>query len=447
MKYLSKYFIFLLFIIVFKGKSSKKDYFQLKLLHTFNYTYTTYNNSINKSILLENIKYLNNDDNFIFRNFPRRNEDDIIMPTFTKYDVNKKEFIKWPYNNDYNDKPWNDNDCSHFISIIDFEFDENNNIYLLDEGNGSCSINLYVFNLNGSLQHNITIQKRNGNNFLLTNFVLDRINNYVYIPFYNLTDIDEGNISNYRAGIFVNELNTNPKESKQVKKASKIVYLKDQLFIYDEKYNFDNEFIQLYFENFIKKIINVALSCDSQYLILCPLASRMLYSISTDKLRDKYFNYILINDVNEAYKNDASSSIITSNMDNLFMTGLEKNVIYFANQIESDLSMFDFKFLDKKGNENMGWPAKLSITDGTLYILSKKIENNTGNNIMVCNQIFKALIGDDKSYVYKCSGLVYRWNFIAYIIWGIFALIVVFVLTFVYVGNNLDQEINNKKKN
>ena len=438
-------FIFLLFLLLIlfaETKTNKKSSSKLKEVHTFNYTY---NNTLNESILFEGIKYLKNDDNFIFRNFPRRNKEDFNMSTFSKYDKEKKEFIKWPSNNDYNDRPLNSNDCSHFISIIDFEFDEDNNIYLLDEGNEFCSINLYVFNLEGGFLQNFTVTKKN--KIFLTNFVLDRINNYAYIPFYNLNENSDN--SDYRAGIFVKELIPKVKGgNKEIFYESKIVYLKEQILIYDEKYNFENKFIKDYFEIDEKQIINVALSCDGLYLILCPLSSRMIYSVLTSTLRDESISFISINDVNEGYKNDASSSLITSNMDNLYLTGLEKNVIYFANQIENDLSEFDFKHFDKEENEDMGWPTKLSITDGVLYILSKKIEIDSENNYVIYNQIFRASIGDDKSYVYKCAGLAYRWHLIAYFIWGFFAVIVIFVLVFVYVGNEMDKEImlNKKKK-
>ena len=94
----------------------------------------------------------------------------------------------------------------------------------------------------------------------------------------------------------------------------------------------------------------------------------------------------------------------------------------------------------------MGWPAKLSITEGVLYIISKNIEKNDENSNNISNQVFKVSIDDDNSYVYECVGVAYKWKFIAYFIWGIFALVVLFVLVFVYVENDLDQELINKKK-
>ena len=243
------------------------------------------------------------------------------------------------------------------------------------------AVTLWVFNSQGEHQLEFKIFEKNNHEIFLTNFVLDNINNYVYIPFYNLTDID-GNNNDYKAGIFVKKLNDNDYGK------FKIVYLRDKIFFSDEKYNFENDFIQKYFPTIQNKTINVALTCDTEYLLICPLSSRMIYSVLTSKLKDKSVNSISFNDVNEAYKNDASSSLVLSNMDNLYLTGLEKNAIYFDNQIQYDLSAFDFKLLDKKEHDNLGWPAKLSIT----------------------------------------------------------TLVVLFVLVFVYVENDLDQELINKKK-
>ena len=184
----------------------------------------------------------------------------------------------------------------------------------------------------------------------------------------------------------------------------------------------------------------------------------MIYSIKTNKLRDTSIDSIKINDVNVAYKDDASSSLIYSNMGNLYLSGIEKNAIYFANQIENDLNVFDFKILDKSIFENtmnedeyekIG-VTKLSITDGYLYINYKKIisENNNNNNISNINittQVYRIVIKPDKSYIYKCAGLGYNWKKIAYIFWGIFIFIVSLVLLFVFIGNEQDLKINIKK--
>ena len=422
-------FVQLLLIFFISQVNCKKQYnTDINLKFEFNYII----DKINETIFFENVKYLKNDDDIlIFRNFPRRRKEDINNYTFTKYDEKNKTFSAWP--DDQNDYNGNKADCSRFVSIIDFEFDEEKNIYLLDDGNLTCPITLYIFNLKGVLQDKYTIFENNTSFLLLSNFVIDKINNYSYIPFYLSYD-NKDNLSS--AGFFI--INIKNKNTTKV-------YLNNSKFLYDEKYNFNfkNDLFKNNLGKIKNKIINVALTCDGEYLLFCPLSSRMIYSVLTKKLRDESTKSILINDVKEAYKNDASSSLIYSNMGNLYFTGLENYSIYIANQIENDLALFDFNNFEKRDNETMGYPTKLSITDGILYITSKKIEKEK-TNFRIYNQIFSTLIDKDKSYIYKCEGLAYKWKWTAYAAWLILLVIIVFVWVFVSIGNEQDKKIIKK---
>ena len=76
--------------------------------------------------------------------------------------------------------------------------DEENNIYLLDEGNDNCPIRIFKFNAAGQFINKYKIYNRsNNNNINLTNFVIDKINNYYYIPFTDISDDKK-----YKVGIF-----------------------------------------------------------------------------------------------------------------------------------------------------------------------------------------------------------------------------------------------------
>ena len=407
------YFFLLLIILIFQVKCKKNIDITLISEFEFNNNYSNCQNDI----LYGNIKFLKNDYNYCFRNIPRRNRTNFTYNnTFEKYDKELKIFKKWPNENE--------NQNENFTSIADFEFDEDDNIYLLDEINNN-RVNLYKYNKEGQKKEKYEFKKET--NDLLINLVIDKINNYVYISFYN----------NEEAGIYVIPL----KHSIEYKK---IFFMKSLL--YDLKYIFDNELFN-YYSYIINKTVSITLSCDGKYLLFSPLNSRMLYSIKTKKLRNNSIKNITINDVNAAYKNDSSSSIIFSNMGNLYLTGMENKIIYLANQIDSNLAVFDFKILDKRENDNMEWPTKLSITDGVLYINSKSIEKvNNSSNITIHTHIYKTLIDDDKSYIYKCAGLGYNWKTIAYIFWGILIFIILLVLIFMFIGNELDQNINIKKK-
>lgn len=401
-----RYYLYLLLIIfIFQVKCKKND--SITILTDLTINYTNYTNTTD--ILFANVKFLKNDNsyNYAFRNYPKK-ETNYNQNTFEKYNIGN--FEKWPNNKE-----------EEFQSIVDFEFDEDENIYLLDQKNNNINVSLYKYNIKGERKANFSFSKFT--NESLTNLVIDKINNYAYISFYNNDKIE--------AGIFVKELKDN--------NISRRVVLKEKLLLYDEKYNFTNELFNN-FPGIQKKLISIALSCDGKYLLFSPLSSRMIYSIKTKKLRDKTKGFITINDVNPAYKNDSSSSLVFSNMGNLYLTGMENKIIYLGNQIDSNLAVFDFKTLDKREEDQMEWPTKLSITDGVLYINSKKIEKNT-----VYTYIYKTLIDDDKSYIYKCAGLGYNWKIIAYIFWGILILIIILVLIFMIIGNELDKNINIKK--
>jgi hypothetical protein len=386
-----------------------------------------------EKILFENIKYLNKND--IFRNFPRgKNE---TFPTFTKY--KNKSFDPWPnasYNEEFDGTCLNDK----FISIIAFEFDNKNNIYILDEGNDECPINLYVFNSDGNKIKDYFILNNTDTTLKIIDFVLDIINNYIYISFYNQS---YNNKDKYEMGLLVKNLANNDPAEK--------VLFKDQKIKYDEKYEFENYFIQKHFPNITKKYFSVTLSCDGKVLFFAPLSSRMIFSVLTETIRKK--ESISLKDVNEAYKNDACFTMISGNLGNLYLNGIENNVTYIAAQVDNDLKIFSYKGIDKRNNnENMTFTIKMSIRDGILYIECKDIIIYQENEEVytVVTTIFGTEIDKEKSYVYKCAGLAYKWDMKSYILWGMLLIVIIFVLVFVFIENKEDRDINNKnfvKKN
>ena len=458
---ISQKFIYILIIFLIFEFSFSDDDPKIKLLYNFtelyinNINYTNYTNSTNdtnyinytdntlfENLLLGNIKFLDNDN--IFYNIPRNNYtiNNNTNLTFAKVNVTKidnKDYIEyssWP-NDEWNMFP-NDDNCSIFISIIAFEFDDNNNIYLLDEGNGYCPIKLYKFNSKGDFRKEYIIYN-NAENINIIDFVLDKINDYVYISYYNNSNykIDDINIE-YEEGFIVKKLDKNDEDAK-------FVLLNDTKLKFDEKYRLSKRYIEGIFPNITKKEISISLSCDGEVLFFSPISSRMIYSIKTKKLRK--IKHINIDDVNESYKNDANSAMISSNLGNLYLNGLENNVIYIAGQIDKDLTLFDYKGVDKRKMENnnivMHWPTKMSINDGKLFIICKNIteENDT---FILRTEVFELSIYKEKSYVYKCAGIGQKWDWETYIVWILFIAIVIFVLVFVFIGNKEDKVINKK---
>lgn len=434
---ISKIFSYILIIFLIFKFICSDDNPQIEFCFEFEDKYK--NNSDNSFIypnfLFGNIKFL--DDNNIFYNIPRNKEYTSINnnATFVKLNVTNNRDIKyefWP-NETYNDLS-NMESCHGFVSIIAFEFDNNNNIYLLDEGNDNCPIILYKFNSEREILENYTIFENKTESLNIIDFVLDKVNNYIYISFYNNTD----NIDyEYEEGFIIKKLEKDNKEAK-------IIFFEDEKLKYDKEYKFskDNNFTDI-----TKKLISTTLSCDGDVLFFAPISSRMIYSIKTKKLRKIKNNIIKIDDVNESYKNDASSAMISSNLGNLYLNGLEKDVIYIAGQIDKDLTIFDYKGVDKREKSDeleMGWPTKMSIYDGHLYIICKNTEENNDDTFSLKTQVFKLSIYKEKSYVYKCAGIGQKWDWETYSVWILFVAIVIFVLVFVFIGNKEDKVINKK---
>ena len=423
--------LFLLIII----KLSLIHCYQTDINQNF-YTNEKQNNeTLFERLLYESYKYFN--DNTILFNTPRKNNN-------TKYTLAKY------YNNTYQPFPnekFNDYDsgnftCENFISVISFEIDEDDNIYALDEGNDRCTAKLYKLEMkdNSSFFSNfndtgIFVKKEK---IILNDFVIDKINNYSYIIYTNISLEKENNFS---YGILVINL-----ESNKTKTKTKQIKIR-----FDEKYSIPEDLknkLSNFTKNFEKKSISITLSCDAEVLFICPFESRKIYSISTKDIRGDAD----ISIINEAYKNDSTSSIIASNMGNLFFAGIEQNLIYNITQIDNDLSEVDYRSFDKvkikEDIDNILFISKISLANGVLYLTYKKIDNNGNITSGFINITIEENKSYEKSYMHRCAGLIYKYDWHTYSVWIIFCLIVIFIAVFVIVENkqDLDNFINNNNK-
>ena len=180
-----------------------------------------------------------------------------------------------------------------------------------------------------------------------------------------------------------------------------------------------------------------------EYLFFSPLASRMIYSIKTESIIRKSENIY----INEAYKNESTSAMVVSSLGNLYFAGIENKKIYMQGQVYNDLSIFNFKGFVTRENNSMNWVTSLSIDEGSLYINSvKEVKEVKEDNINVTLEIYRTEINNEKSYVYKCSGLGFKWTPNAYVIWSLFFIFVLAICTFVYYENKQDEEIKRLKK-
>ena len=432
--------IFQFILLIFLFFKFKCSYYipNIKVDHIYNNTYIYNNKSkISDKFLYGNVK--KNSKGEIFRNIPRENSsNENITYKFTKLNESKGEFISWP-NNNTNDS---------FFSIIAFEIDSKDNIYILDEGEKNGKIKLYKFNNKGEKIDNYNIF--DNANLTICDFVFDEINNYAYISYYenlnNKTNSTENTNIDYKAGFLFKQLS---KSSNREGDATKIM-LNEKKFKYDNRYELSNNFIQNYFLDSAKKLLSIGLSCDGEVLFFSPLNSRMIFSVSTEIFRKKhYLESLSSKQVKEAYKNDSSSTMIAGNLGNLYFSGIENEVIYIVGQVDNDLSIFNYKGIKQikiDKNRTFHWPTKMSIMNGTLYITSININitEKDNNNFTVYTNLLSTQIGKEMSYTFKCAGIGHKWGLKSYIIWAIFIFIVIFVLVFVFIGNIEDKGTNKR---
>jgi hypothetical protein len=373
-------------------------------------------------------------DNLIFCSFPRK--DNSLGATFASTNSNN-EVVKIfePYPNEEINK-YNETNCDNLFSVISFEIDQEGKIYLLDEGikendKFKCNPKLIIYKDKKEIYRYI-LQIETKKEIQLEDFLIDKINNYTYITYHDVN----------ASGIFL--INLKIKDDKDKKHISKITNIKNLLYD-DEKLKAENGYILKIKDNELeeefKKIKSIGLSCDGDAFFFSFISSKMIYSVLTKEIYQKFeSDKKEIKDITiyEAYKNDATSTIIYSNMGNLFLTGLEKNKIYSYDLIDNDLSRFDYKGLRELNTSGIDiiFPLKMTFNDGKLYLLTSNI--NSSIYTIYYDEI------NEKSYIYGCAGLKYKFNLSFYIMLSIFFLILLFVLTFVIVGNIQDKDINKK---
>ena len=381
-----------------------------------------------KQLLFESYKYYNN---IILFNRPRNTQSNF---TLAKYYNTTKKYKPFPNDefNIYN----NGNECGeNFISVMSFEVDDENYLYILDEGSDKCPAKLYKMKMDGNKIEEKEIYNIskivNIQNKLLNDFVIDKVNNYAYIIYIDGTSKESNKQTLQIIGIDLDKKNVKFNEVK---------------IDFDENYVISEELNQSFpkiFSYFSDKLVSISLSCDAEALFISPFASRKIYSISTEDLRENKKEIV----INEAYKNDATLSLIASDMGNLYFWGVEQKTIFMAAQLDNDLSRFDYRGFNKiKIPEGVTFISKISIANGTLLLTYKSHINDTYDE----RGFFEKKIDEDnnyeKSYVYKCTGLIYKYDWKSLFVWIIFAIIVIFIIVFVLVENKQDLD-NNKKTN
>ena len=446
------YFILLFFFLITKIESaSYEDSFEI--VAQFNIIQFKLNDTMNcENCIPAGIKLSKN--GTIFCSFPRWY--DGVQATFAKYNPKENIFEPWPSleeNQRYlRDPP----SPSGLNSVLGFEIDMDDNLYILDQGkiNGSAAKEGSIKLIHYSLETGKKIKEYIFNssiadleNSFLNDVVIDTAKRRVYIT-------DSGisihkNLSYYKPGIIVLDLD-NPSNVHRILTNHQSVFPDESFWlrINNTKVNKDAPMMT--------GADGLALSCDGSTLFYCPLSGRMIYSILTSEI-EKAIEKGDYNNINvySAYKKEASDGLLASSQKNLYMTGIETGSIHVNFGTENDLLQFDHKdFKSFNGDETTMWPDTLAIHDGYLYFVSNQLNNFPHDIDYVYPKnkkynfaILRFSVGNDKSYINGCSEFGNSWGIGTIIVFILFAIIILVVLSFVLMGSNNQEEVIDKHMN
>ena len=390
----------------------------------------------------------------IFCSFPRWFDD--VKVTFAKYNKENNFFEPWPsleMNERYQ------SNSSGLNSVLGFEIDDDDNLYILDQGKISGkialegSIKLLKYSLtDGSLKETYLFDSEiaDPENSFLNDIVIDNKKKVAYI-----SDSGKGNNNKFKPGIIVLDLdkNNNLVTAHRILTNHYSVYPDESFWLHIDKIpiNETNSTIPM-----LTGADGIALSCNGDTLFYCPLTGRMIYSVLTSDIHKAIKNNKTDNiTVYQGFKKEASDGLLASSKGNLYMTGIETGSIYISKEIEQDLLRFDFKeFEELNGNISTMWPDTLAIHDGYLYFVTNQL-NNFPFNINYTHPlngkynfaILRFSIGNDESYIKGCSGFSNDWGVGSIIIWLCFGVIILIVLSFVLMGSNNQEEVIDKHMN
>ena len=387
----------------------------------------------------------------IFCSFPRWFEN--VTTSFAKYNPKGQYFEPWP-SLEMNQRYINF-DPTGINSVLGFEIDLEDNIYILDQGKVNNhealdgSIKLLKFSLQtGALlkEYKFNCDMANYTNSFLNDVVIDQKKEVAYIADSGLAL--DGKITHYQPGILV--LNLTSSEVHRILSNHYSVNPDETFWLHVDNQPVNRD------SPMLTGADGIALSCDGETLYYCPLTGRMLYSVLTKDIEEAIKSG-KTNDINvyQGYKKEASDGLLASSKGNLYISGIESGSVYIANEIEPDLLRFNYKDFDGYvGNTSSMWPDTLAIYDGYLYFMSNQL-NNFPNDINYTHPkngkynfaIMRFSVGNDESYLKGCTGFGNEWGVGTIIVWICFAVIVLIVLSFVLMGSNSQEDVIDKHMN
>ena len=323
---------------------------------------------------------------------------------------------------------WPGNDVS-LTSVTNFEIGKNDNLFILD---GAF---LVILSSSGKLMNSIDLSGHiDIDNYYLSDIVLDTKNNYAYIS--NSISYKTEQTMPSPQLIVVNYTldKTESINDESIKNYTHESFYPDKsLWLHINNTPVDST------EPIRIGLSSLAINCNSEYLFYSPLTSHKIFSVPLENIFDGF------PEPTEAYKGFASSSLLMSGKDHLYLTDLDHSLVRqyrMLNDLEEldyqDILPIKFDYKDK-----YLWPSSMTIFESQLYYISNNYHSFINNGPISVN-ILTISIESDDSYVNGCSFEKFAWDYRNIILWFLFAVLILVVLSFVLMSSHKQEESVNK---
>lgn len=398
------------------------SHFESELLQGFDYLNFTFESSPDPEAFMKNYTYSNcllagikmNSTGSIFVSVPRWKEN--VPATLSTLDFETSPPLLRPF------PSWEGNminDSSALQSVLGFEIDTDDNIWVLDQGRvnsvpveGSTKLNKYS-TMTGELLRSYDMSgAADPASTFLNDVVIDTENNYAYIADSGINansslptigslyaiDLDSGEIRR----LLYDTIFTNPDPSVWV--------------IVNGNRTNSNAPMSTGADG-------LALTCDTETLFFTSLTSRTLYSIRTEYLRDNTLSASKLADKVKdlGFKISASDGLASSSGGHLYFTGIESNAVYRQYSIVDKAEDLYYKRMEEiaQDDDEMMWPDTIGFNnqDKKLLFVANQLQNFEANNIDFekprygkYNYYIWEVDVHERSYVYGCADSDYTDN-------------------------------------
>ena len=126
----------------------------------------------------------------------------------------------------------------------------------------------------------------------------------------------------------------------------------------------------------------IALSADGKTLYYCPIASRRLYSVSTDALADfTLSDQAVAGTVQSIGEKGLAAGLEADTQGRIYLTNPEYNAIRRFDPTAGGSAAFNGSFETLVHNRHLVWPDTITLApDGTLYVTSSQLDRSATYN-------------------------------------------------------------------